>query len=252
MADDVDDDLTELFECACNYIRQSSGKFDSEKLLYFYSRYKQATEGKCNTSKPGIFDFQGKHKWEAWRKLGDMSKKAAMFQYITYLGNIDPEWQEKVNKSDCGDDLGDTASVGSGWVSVSTMSNTDTEIADENKTLFDWCKDGNTLQVQNILSGCDGNEVNITDEAGMTLLHWACDRGLSDMVDVLIKLKADINAQDLELQTPLHFAVCCEQEEVVRQLLNSGANLSLKDSDGLNPVELDTSIEIKELFEKYI
>ncbi|XP_069120010.1 acyl-CoA-binding domain-containing protein 6-like isoform X2 [Argopecten irradians] len=181
MADDVDDDLTELFEGACNYIRQSSGMFDSEKLLYFYSRYKQATEGRCNTNKPGIFDFQGKHKWEAWKKLGDMSKKAAMFQYITFLGNVDPEWQKK----------------------------------------------------------------------GMTLLHWACDRGLSEMVEVLIKLKADINAQDLEQQTPLHFAVCCEQEDVVRQLLQNGANLSLKDCDGLNPAELDTSIEIKNLFEKH-
>ncbi|XP_069120009.1 acyl-CoA-binding domain-containing protein 6-like isoform X1 [Argopecten irradians] len=249
MADDVDDDLTELFEGACNYIRQSSGMFDSEKLLYFYSRYKQATEGRCNTNKPGIFDFQGKHKWEAWKKLGDMSKKAAMFQYITFLGNVDPEWQKKIDKPDCRDGSGDN--VGRGWVSVSTMSNTDTEIADENKTLFDWCKDGNTTQVQNILADCDGNEVNIADESGMTLLHWACDRGLSEMVEVLIKLKADINAQDLEQQTPLHFAVCCEQEDVVRQLLQNGANLSLKDCDGLNPAELDTSIEIKNLFEKH-
>ena len=30
---------------------------------------------------------------------------------------------------------------------------------------------------------------------GMTLLHWACDRGHEDVVRYLIKNKAEINAQ---------------------------------------------------------
>lgn len=30
---------------------------------FIYSFYKQATVGTCNTSKPGLFDFEGKLKW---------------------------------------------------------------------------------------------------------------------------------------------------------------------------------------------
>ena len=34
----------------------------------------QASEGKCNTKKPGVFDFVGQAKWNAWNDLGDISK----------------------------------------------------------------------------------------------------------------------------------------------------------------------------------
>ena len=39
----------------------------------------------------------------------------------------------------------------------------------------------------------------------MALLHWACDRGLDEMIEVLLRNKADINIQDAEGQTPLHY-----------------------------------------------
>ena len=32
----------------------------------------QATIGKCNTSRPGAFDFVGRAKWDAWNSLGDL------------------------------------------------------------------------------------------------------------------------------------------------------------------------------------
>lgn len=34
----------------------------------------QSTIGKCNAPKPGMMDFVGKAKWEAWNGLGDMSQ----------------------------------------------------------------------------------------------------------------------------------------------------------------------------------
>ena len=33
----------------------------------------QATIGKCNTSRPGAFDFVGRAKWDAWNNLGDLN-----------------------------------------------------------------------------------------------------------------------------------------------------------------------------------
>merc|ERR1719334_2634512 len=42
--------------------------------LQIYALFKQATTGKCNVKKPGMMDFVGKAKWEAWNSLGDMSQ----------------------------------------------------------------------------------------------------------------------------------------------------------------------------------
>lgn len=37
------------------------------------------------------------------------------------------------------------------------------------------------------------------------MLHWACDRGHLDVVKFLVNRGADINIQDPDLQTPLHY-----------------------------------------------
>lgn len=40
---------------------------------------------------------------------------------------------------------------------------------------------------------------------GLAMLHWACDRGHLDVVKFLISRGADVNVQDSDLQTPLHY-----------------------------------------------
>jgi diazepam-binding inhibitor (GABA receptor modulating acyl-CoA-binding protein) len=68
-------------------------------LLNFYSLYKQATIGDCNTclhssfvflfhrfcliaAKPGIFDPAGRAKWTAWNDRKGLAKEKAMTMYI--------------------------------------------------------------------------------------------------------------------------------------------------------------------------
>jgi hypothetical protein len=46
-------------------------------------------------------------------------------------------------------------------VAVSTMMNTDKNIDDKLKTIFDWCKDGDTKRVSQIL---DNNNVNVDEK----------------------------------------------------------------------------------------
>lgn len=53
-----------------------------EMLALFYSYYKQATVGPCNTTKPNGWDSIGKAKWEAWKALGEMTKEQAMKEYV--------------------------------------------------------------------------------------------------------------------------------------------------------------------------
>nr|XP_014341079.1 PREDICTED: acyl-CoA-binding protein isoform X2 [Latimeria chalumnae] len=51
-------------------------------MLDIYSLYKQATVGDINTARPGMLDFAGKAKWDAWEARQGMSKEAAMKAYI--------------------------------------------------------------------------------------------------------------------------------------------------------------------------
>ena len=46
----------------------------NEAKLKIYALFKQATSGKVTTSRPGMMDFVGRAKWDAWNALGDMTQ----------------------------------------------------------------------------------------------------------------------------------------------------------------------------------
>lgn len=46
------------------------------------------------------------------------------------------------------------------------------------------------------------------------------------------------NAQDNDGQTPLHYAVLCEREEIAELLIEHHADQHIKDSDGSSPLDL--------------
>ena len=52
-----------------------------EEKLNMYSWFKQATIGDCNTDRPGMLDFVGKAKWDAWNGHKGMEKEVAMKHY---------------------------------------------------------------------------------------------------------------------------------------------------------------------------
>jgi len=54
----------------------------NEELLELYKYYKQASVGDCNTDRPGMLDFKGKAKWDAWNALKGTSKEDAMTKYV--------------------------------------------------------------------------------------------------------------------------------------------------------------------------
>ncbi|XP_048410497.1 acyl-CoA-binding domain-containing protein 5A isoform X5 [Stegostoma tigrinum] len=80
------------FEAAVSVIQSlpKNGSFQpsNELMLKFYSYYKQATLGPCNTTRPGFWDLIGKYKWDAWNSLGDMSKEEAMIAYVEEMKKI--------------------------------------------------------------------------------------------------------------------------------------------------------------------
>lgn len=56
-----------------------------EDQLFFYSYYKQATEGDVKIPRPGMLDFTGKAKWDAWDKVKGTAQEDAWAKYVEKL-----------------------------------------------------------------------------------------------------------------------------------------------------------------------
>lgn len=80
------------FNAAVNVIRNlpKNGAYQpsNELMLRFYSYYKQATEGPCPNPKPAFWEVVKKAKWDAWMRLGNMSRMEAMNNYVDELKKI--------------------------------------------------------------------------------------------------------------------------------------------------------------------
>ncbi|XP_054712492.1 acyl-CoA-binding domain-containing protein 5-like [Uloborus diversus] len=76
----------EKFHAAVELIKNlpRSGSFQpsNELKLKFYSYFKQATDGPCELPKPSFWDVVNRAKWDAWNRLGNMSKEEAMTNYV--------------------------------------------------------------------------------------------------------------------------------------------------------------------------
>ena len=73
-------------------------------------------------------------------------------------------------------------------------------------------------------------------DSNKTALHFAASSGLDAMVYKLIRLGADINARDFNLQTPLHEASAKGYKKVVEILVNEDAAIDAQDSDLQTPL----------------
>jgi len=70
------------FEKAADDIKNLKTRPTDGELLEVYALFKQATEGDCNTDRPGLFDLKGKAKWDAWNGKKGMSKDEAKRNYV--------------------------------------------------------------------------------------------------------------------------------------------------------------------------
>uniref|UniRef100_A0A3Q3JQ28 Acyl-CoA-binding domain-containing protein 6 n=1 Tax=Monopterus albus TaxID=43700 RepID=A0A3Q3JQ28_MONAL len=190
------EELEREFESAADRVRDLVHTASRDQLLYLYARYKQVKVGKCNTPKPGFFDFEGQRKWQAWKQLGDMDAEQAMQEYISRVNVLDPEGSTKERR-------GAERRTGFGGAAVSCLYQEEM-IREEDKNIFDYCRENNIDHISQAISS-QKVDVNTKDEEGRALLHWACDRGHKELVSVLLQHKADINSQDNEGQTALHY-----------------------------------------------
>ncbi|KAF5382021.1 hypothetical protein D9615_004433 [Tricholomella constricta] len=60
----------------------------TEDQLYFYKYFKQAKLGDNTTTRPGMLDFAGKAKWDAWTEVKGTSTEEAYQKYVDKLLEI--------------------------------------------------------------------------------------------------------------------------------------------------------------------
>ncbi|XP_075441888.1 enoyl-CoA delta isomerase 2 isoform X2 [Ascaphus truei] len=78
----------EDFEKAQNNLKLLKEDPGNEVKLKLYGLFKQATQGSCNTPKPGMLDFVNKVKWDAWNSLGSLSKDKARQSYVELVSSL--------------------------------------------------------------------------------------------------------------------------------------------------------------------
>ncbi|ORX40351.1 ankyrin [Piromyces finnis] len=79
-------------------------------------------------------------------------------------------------------------------------------------------------------------EINNKDKDGYTFLHYACKKGCENIVKYLIDRGANVNATDMNNWTPLHYA--CEKgyENIVKYLIDKGADINIQNKDRCTPL----------------
>ncbi|CDO74938.1 hypothetical protein BN946_scf184945.g10 [Trametes cinnabarina] len=87
----------------------------------------------------------------------------------------------------------------------------------------------------------DPTLVNAVDEDGRTPLHWAASSGSEDIVRYLVDQGADVNRGDGGGWTPLHIAASGGFDEVVKELLGAGADVNARNEKGLTPLHYAAS-----------
>ena len=82
-------------------------------------------------------------------------------------------------------------------------------------------------------------KVNSQNNAGLTALHVACDRGIIAMVRELLMVEdIDINKEDEQQNTPLHTACISGEKDVVFALIEAGADVMKENEDEMTPLHL--------------
>lgn len=80
--------VSETFTQKAEAISNLPTRPSDEELLNLYGLYKQATVGDNETTKPGMFDFKGKYKWESWDKLKGIPQEEAESKYIALVDEL--------------------------------------------------------------------------------------------------------------------------------------------------------------------
>jgi diazepam-binding inhibitor (GABA receptor modulating acyl-CoA-binding protein) len=80
--------LQEQFEQIVAESKNMSERPDNMTLLKMYGLYKQGSNGDVQGERPGMTDFVGRAKWDAWSALKGTPQEQAQQQYIDLITEL--------------------------------------------------------------------------------------------------------------------------------------------------------------------
>lgn len=125
------------------------------------------------------------------------------------------------------------------------------------KSLDNWtavhyaCSEGHLQIIEYLIE--NQADLNAKTTFMRTGLHIASLRGYDKIVALLVSQKnIEINAQDKDLCTAMHYAAQYDHIEVVKALLSKNPDLSLKNYLAQTPLESTTNISVFKVIEKHM
>jgi tetratricopeptide (TPR) repeat protein len=104
------------------------------------------------------------------------------------------------------------------------------------QALFTAVVNGNVEVVELLLKA--GADIEAKDDFGLTPISLAAWRGHTEVVKLLLKARADIEVKDDFGLTPISLAASRGHVEVAKLLLKAGVNIKTKNTFGLTPMSL--------------
>ncbi len=81
-------DLKALFEKAAAESKNLTERPDNDTLLKLYALFKQGTSGDASGKRPGMMDFVGRAKYDAWAEMQGMASEDAMQTYVDLINKL--------------------------------------------------------------------------------------------------------------------------------------------------------------------
>ena len=81
-------DLDGEFARAAEEVHKLPERPSNEELLEIYALFKQASEGDATGKRPGMMDFKGRAKYDAWASLEGMGGDEAKRTYIALVERL--------------------------------------------------------------------------------------------------------------------------------------------------------------------
>ena len=81
-------DLEKEFERASREVHGLPERPSNEELLELYALFKQGTTGDVEGKRPGMLDFKGRLKYDAWTALKGMDRDEARRAYVALAGRL--------------------------------------------------------------------------------------------------------------------------------------------------------------------
>lgn len=82
------DEITTKFEEAQARVKGLAKAPSTDELLELYALYKQGTSGDATGSRPGMMDFKGRAKFDAWAGKKGVAKEDAMKKYVALVDRL--------------------------------------------------------------------------------------------------------------------------------------------------------------------